>query len=175
MKDETIKFEIFRTSEALEYAETDTMELVDTTPAMLEGIEKVGSLGLEDGSQIKLLFAMPGMSLTYGWFKSHFPLPLHSHDADCVYFVIAGTLRLGNEQLGPGDGFFVGSDVPYTYHVGPDGVEILEFRTKDKFNIKIKGKTADYWEKIAAKLLEARNDWPGQGRPSELRDPLETG
>ena len=31
----------------------------------------------------------------------------------------------------PGDGFFVGRDVPYNYRPGPDGVEVLEFRTAD--------------------------------------------
>ena len=37
---------------------------------------------------------------------------------------------------------FVGKDVPYNYKPGPQGVEVLEFRTADTFDIRFLGKTA---------------------------------
>ena len=51
---------------------------------------------------------MPGSAVA-------FPCPATVHNADCLYFIVAGSLRLGSEELGPGDGFFLGVDVPYTY------------------------------------------------------------
>ena len=90
-----------------------------------------------DGTTVKLLFSMPGMSLTHAWFKSGFPLPRHSHDTDCLYYIVAGSIRIGTEELGKGDGFFVGADVPYAYTPGADGVEILEFRASNAFDIKL--------------------------------------
>jgi hypothetical protein len=37
--------------------------------------------------------------VSYAWFKSGYPLPLHSHDADCYYLVIAGSMKVGSEVL----------------------------------------------------------------------------
>lgn len=122
--------------------------------------------GIEDGNITKLLFATPTMSLTYAWFKSDFPLPLHSHDADCLYYIIAGSLKLGTEMLGAGDGFFVGKDVPYAYKPGPEGVEVLEFRGADHFDIKFKGATSAYWDKIIAGMEAARGGWQSEAPPS---------
>lgn len=67
-------------------------------------------------------------SLTVVEFGPGYLLPLHSHGVDCLYYVESGSLRMGNETLGPGDGFFVGKDQPYAYRAGPDGVKVLEFR-----------------------------------------------
>ena len=108
---------------------------------------------------------MPGMSLTYAWFKSGFPLPLHSHNADCLYYIIAGSLKLGTEVLGAGDGFYVGTDVPYAYTPGAQGVEVLEFRTADRFDIRFLGKTAKFWDNTVAALRAERGNWPGQQPP----------
>lgn len=164
----TPRFRIFRRSESPAYAETDCMEVVGLTELMEKAIVRAGEAGDADGQEVKLLFSMPGMSLTYAWFKSGFPLPLHTHNADCLYYIIAGTLRMGTEDLGPGDGFFVGSDVPYTYKPGPNGVEVLEFRTSDHFNIRFLGKTQTFWDKTIASLEAEHPKWIGQRRPSEL-------
>jgi hypothetical protein len=109
------RFAIYRGADAPDFSELSVMETVGITPAIAAGIEAAQAEGAADGDMVKLLFAMPGMSLTYAWFKSGYPLPLHCHNADCLYYIIAGSLQLGTEQLGKGDGFFVGSDVPYSY------------------------------------------------------------
>ena len=160
------RFQIYRAADAPAYSETTCMETVGLTDIMLDGIARAGEAGDSDGNEVKLLFAMPGMSLTYAWFKSGFPLPLHSHNADCLYYIIAGSLKLGTEELGPGDGFFVGSDVPYTYKPGPDGVEVLEFRTVEHFDMKFQGRTAAYWDKVVAGMDAARPNWSSEAPPS---------
>jgi hypothetical protein len=157
-------FEIFRARDACDYDES-VMHSGPTTPVEQEGMAAMMEAGMLEGSHLKLLYKRPGMSLTYVWFKSGFPLPLHSHSADCLYFIVAGSLRIGSEELGPGDGFFLGTDVPYAYVPGDDGVEVLEFRTSDNFDFRSLGKTGAYWEKAVANLLAARDHWPEETAP----------
>lgn len=154
-----LPFEIFRAALAQDYAEGGPMHLAESSDADLVGMAAMAKEGLLEGSQVKLLYSRPGMSLTYVWFKSGYPLPLHSHNADCLYFVVAGSLRIGTEVLGPGDGFFLGTDVPYAYVPGDEGVEVLEFRTSNAFDFKSLGRTAAYWEKAVTNLRAARDGW----------------
>jgi hypothetical protein len=157
-------FEIFRAHDATDYDET-VMYPGPATDMDWQGAAALVEAGLNEGSRVKLLYSRPGMSLTYCWFKSGFPLPLHSHDCECLYFVITGSLRMGTEEFGPGDGFFVGTDVPYSYVPGENGVELLEFRTADRFNGTPLGKTRAYWEKALTNLLAAKVSWPDQEAP----------
>jgi hypothetical protein len=101
-------FEIFRAHDATDYDET-VMYPGPATDMDWQGAAALVEAGLNEGSRVKLLYSRPGMSLTYCWFKSGFPLPLHSHDCECLYFVITGSLRMGTEEFGTGDGFFVGT------------------------------------------------------------------
>lgn len=165
--DDAPRFAIYRAAEAPDLDEMSCMEAVGVTPIIANGIERAAAEGAAEGNTVKVLFSMPGMSLTYAWFKSGFPLPLHSHNSDCLYYIVAGTLKIGTEELGAGDGFFVGSDVPYTYKPGPAGVEVLEFRTADKFDIRFLGKTTAFWDKTIASLRDLRPQWQGEQRPFE--------
>jgi hypothetical protein len=158
-------FQIFRARDAVDYAEGGPMYLSPMEPVESAGMAALSQAGMEEGSTVKLLYSRPGMSLTYCWFKSGFPLPLHSHSADCLYFIVAGSLKIGTEELGPGDGFFLGSDVPYAYVPGEDGVEVLEFRTSDRYDFKSQARNAAYWEKTLASLLAARGKWPDEQVP----------
>ena len=113
--------------------------------------------GMARGEQVKVLFNIPGFSLSHVWFKKDYPLPLHSHDCDCLYYVIAGSLQLGTEALGPRDGFFVPAGVPYTYKPGPEGVELLEFRHATQFNFNVLATGEAFWKR-AVETAEARNE-----------------
>lgn len=158
-------FEIFRARDAKDYAEGGPMHLAEASDVEMAGMAALAEAGMLEGSQVKLLYSRPGMSLTYVWFKSGYPLPLHSHSADCLYFVVAGSLRIGTEELGPGDGFFLGTDVPYAYVPGDEGVEVLEFRTSNSFDFRSLGKTAAYWEKAVKNLRAARENWDEETVP----------
>lgn len=160
------KFRVFRAHEGQDLTESQKMTLADLTPVIEAGVGRWVGAGVAEGNITKVLFSMPGMSLTYAWFKSGFPLPLHSHNADCLYYIIGGSIRLGTEDLGKGDGFFVSADVPYTYKPGPKGVEILEFRKVDSFDMKFQGKTEAYWDKIVAGMETNRLNWAEEQAPS---------
>ena len=123
---------------------------------------------LAAGKGVQLLYGAPGISLTKVWFKSGFPLPLHSHSGDCLYHILAGNIKMGTEELGPGDGFFVGNDVPYTYTAGPEGVEVLEFRNTNDLNIRFMSRNKTFWEKAGKKIAEKREVWKREQPPSAL-------
>jgi len=165
--DNAPRFAIYRGSDAADFDELDCMEMAGLTEIIENGITRAGEAGAGEGQQVKMLFAMPGMSLTYAWFKSGFPLPLHSHNADCLYYIISGSLRLGTEEMAAGDGFFVGADVPYSYTPGPNGVEVLEFRTTDHFDIRFLGKTKGFWDKTVASVAARRDHWEQETSPPD--------
>jgi hypothetical protein len=158
-------FAIFRARDAADYGEDGPMTAMPMAQTEIDGATRLTENGFLDGSTVKLLYSRPGMSLTYCWFKSGFPLPLHSHNADCLYFIVAGSLKIGSETLGPGDGFFLGGDVPYSYVPGEEGVEVLEFRTSDSFDIRMLAKGQSYWDKALANLLAAKGRWPEETAP----------
>jgi hypothetical protein len=149
---------IYRAAEAQDYAEHDVMSLDDLTPVMAQGLASY-SQAESNGEVVKLLFAAPGFSLSYVWFKSGYPLPLHSHTSDCLYHIVGGSLQIGQEVLGVGDGFFIASDVPYTYQPGPEGVEVLEFRNTEKLNIRFRSNSKAAWDKAAAVLAAHAAAW----------------
>jgi hypothetical protein len=164
-KDGAPPFAIFRACDAVEYDETGVMTSQPLAEAAMAGSAAMLEAGMLEGSKLRLLFSRPGFSLSYAWFKSGFPLPRHSHNADCLYFIIAGSLRIGTEELGPGDGFFVGSDVPYTYMPGDLGVEVLEFRDSNNFDLKLLANNPEYWRKALDGLLRDREKWTEQIAP----------
>ena len=117
-----------------------------------------------------MLFQEPGdggMSLTYVWFKSGYILPRHSHDSDCLYYVLAGELQLGSRVLRKGDGMFIPADAGYTYQAGPLGVEALEFRSAGRFRFLFKNNSEAHWQRIAEVLRNNSEQWHDEPRPGE--------
>ena len=161
-------FEIYRASEARDYAEHAIQHMDDPPPAAIAALGKFAMEGSAAGQQVKLAYARPGFSLTHVWFKSGYPLPLHSHSGDCLYHITAGSIRIGEDVLGPGDGFFVENDVPYTYEIGPEGVEVLEFRATDQLDIRFKARGKAVWSRIVARLRERGPTWASEPPPSKV-------
>ena len=94
-------------------------------------------------------------SLTVVEFGPGYLLPLHSHGVDCLYYVESGSLRMGSETLGPGDGFFVGKDHPYAYRAGPEGVKVLEFRLGGFQDFKLVEPNVQGWKNRFRKSVAA--------------------
>lgn len=157
------RFAIFRAKDARCDSE---MDYEDLTAVAAAGAHRAMEAGASEGHELKTLFTMPGFSLTYVWFKSGFPLPRHTHNVDCLYYIVGGSLRLGSEELSVGDGFFVGQDVPYTYTPGPAGVEVLEFRAADAFNIKVLADNPAFWERAVESVRSHRSAWAEEKRPT---------
>jgi mannose-6-phosphate isomerase-like protein (cupin superfamily) len=166
------KLAVFRAAEGTPLEEYESMEPV-YSPDVLAGLTKLYEAGVSDGYSSRVLFesgGSNGFSLIYAWFKGNFPLTAHLHDADCLYFVIGGELTLGkgvgSEIVRAGDGFFVPAGHMYGYTAGPEGVEILEFRSVSKFNIEYKGQPPAAWAALAAIMAANRQQWKTQVPPS---------
>lgn len=159
------RFEIFRGADAPTLDDCACMTYEGNTPNLIAAQSQLADAMQVRGEYADVPYRREGMSLARLWVKSGFPLPLHSHDCDCLYYVVAGSIRMGTEKLAAGDGFFVGSEVPYAYTAGPEGAEVLEFRTTDSFNIKVRDKPVPAWEKLAGTLREGHARWADEQPP----------
>jgi len=168
VKQKPLAFQVFRARDADDFVHSGMMTS-DQTLA-----ETVGELsqamideGMLDGSKLSVLFRRPGgFSLTHVWFKSGFPLPSHSHSTPCLYYILAGSLTVGTQELGPGDGFYIAANTPYIYVPGPNGVEVLEFRDSDSFDIKVRDHNPKWWVKALERLKVSRKSWANEDPPS---------
>ena len=143
--------------------------------SVLAALKMLGDAGVKEGvgERTRLLFSEPGeegMSLVYAWFKSGYVLPFHSHNADCLYFVLGGELRMGSHVLGKGDGFFVPRDQGYGYEAGPDGVEVLEFRNATRFNLAYGANDENRWKRIAETYRDRAEIWAKETTPPSDRE-----
>jgi len=100
-----------------------------------------------------------GFSLVRARFNPGYKLPRHSHNSDCLYYVVSGSAIMGSQILGAGDGFFVRGDAPYTYEAGPDGVEVLEFRMATSFDIKIFDQSVERLQPLIDIAIANQDDW----------------
>ena len=173
MSDQPRKFQIFRAATAPTLEQSKVLRWEGITPEIDQGLKESVNAGIAEGSFAKILINIPGFSIAYAWHKSNYPLPLHSHDTDCCYLVIAGEMTVGNETLGKGDGLFVPAETGYTFFTGPDGVEFVEFRHANSWNIVFKSKSPATWAKIADKASAKREAWRSERQPFGLVEPLD--
>jgi hypothetical protein len=159
-------FAIFRGADAPLLGETGAMPLPPIAAESMPEFERAVASGLGDGERVRLIYSRPGFSLTHVWFKKDFPLPLHSHSADCLYYITAGSVRIGDKTLGKGDGFFIPKDMPYTYRAGPDGVELVEFRNAECFDFQFRADTPSFWKKAADICAANQEDWKAAPPPT---------
>ncbi|MFC0203032.1 cupin domain-containing protein [Novosphingobium soli] len=164
-EDQRPRFEIFRGADAPALDACDCMTYEGETPNLLAAQPRLQDAMQVRGEYADVPYRREDMSLARLWVKSGFPLPLHTHDCDCLYYVVAGSIRMGTQELVAGDGFFVGAEVPYAYTAGPQGAEVLEFRRTDRFNIRVKDKPVAAWEKLADTLREGHARWIDEAPP----------
>ena len=158
---------IYRAKDAAPLEETDMM----SAPTFSDGFVYPANGNGADvvaGQDVRVLYRQPeeegGFSLVYAWFKPNFVLPRHSHSADCLYYVVSGTVILGSQELGRGDGFFVPSGAPYKYSAGPNGVEVLEFRHARSFDMRITESSEGYAAMFALAAANAPR-WASMAAP----------
>lgn len=154
----------FTYAEAPELLETGIMEFGETPEAIIKNARD-DSLGV--GLVSRVLFAdapsendsADGLSLVHAWLAPHYDLPPHTHDGDCLYYIVSGSLLLGKRTLGAGDGFFVPKNSPYRYTAGPEGVEVVEFRTAVKFDYQYADADETRWKERLQYATDHREEW----------------
>jgi quercetin dioxygenase-like cupin family protein len=162
---DTSKFKIIRAKDGKDLMEAKCMTVAPWSETARAGMDRAVAAGIGGGDKVTILVDIPGFSIANVWFKHGYPLPLHSHSADCLYYIVAGSLKLGTEELGPRDSFFVPADVPYTYKPGPDGVELLEIRTQNAFDFVNYSNGAAFWDKAVESVEQHRDHWKTDERP----------
>jgi mannose-6-phosphate isomerase-like protein (cupin superfamily) len=151
---------IYRAEDAVDLSETDFMILPESPPKPVDDNGRTAIADAVVGYQIKVLARdTGGFSLVHVWFKGHYPLPRHSHNTDCMYYVISGVAIMGRQKLRAGDSFFVPANAPYQYTAGPEGVEVLEVRYgADHFDARVVD-GAGRGEVLAKALAANREQW----------------
>ena len=155
---------LFRAKDAVDLMETGLMSMPEMSPQTAASFGDNLAAGLGAGAQTKVLLQQNmeegGFSLVTLWFKPGFPLPRHTHNVDCLYYVISGSAIMGNQTLRAGDGFFVPEDAPYQYSAGPDGVEVLEIRHGvEQFDMKIPDARPEVVKAARETAQERRDEW----------------
>lgn len=120
------------------------------------------------GAALHHIFSSADMNVAYAWFKSEYPLPLHSHDVDCLYVIVAGSFKIGAEVLAKGDSIFIPADVPYTVTPGPEGVEFIEIRNSPDYGTDHRGKTDAYWDRVSETRKTRQPHWAKEAAPLRL-------
>jgi hypothetical protein len=167
MSKETMK--IFRAAEApLHVSEAGSVTVAESSQ---QGLAKVYEAGMADGFVLKTLFEGPGFALHYVWFKANYLLGRHSHNLDALYYIVAGSLQIGDEWLGAGDGIFLPADTQYVYTVGPEGVELLEFRHDAHFTTFVSGASQAFWDRALETVRVNREAWLAATPPRPARLP----
>ncbi|PPE74420.1 hypothetical protein C3942_06540 [Solimonas fluminis] len=164
------RLRVFRGSEATALG-PETMGTGPVSDEVRAGLARLAEAGVVAGKGEKnlLLFGRPGEdgpSLVYLWFKSGYVLPPHRHDGDCLYYILAGSLRIGKERLGKGDGLFVPAQAAYAYEAGPQGVELLEFRNATQFSISLMGGREGAWDRMIRAFRDNAQAWRDELPPS---------
>ena len=139
-------------------------------PAIVRGMKKIYEGGNTGGAMAVTLFSSATMHVSYVWFKSGYPLPIHSHDVDCFYQIFAGSMRVGNDVLEKGDGVMIPGGVPYTVTPGVEGVEFFEFRSGEDYDTHYRAKSDTYWDRVAATHAERKPIWAEEKAPYGLLD-----
>ena len=112
MEQDTSKFTIIRAKDGKGLMEAGCMTVAPWGETARAGMDRVMAAGASGGEEVKILVDIPGSSIANVWFKHGYPLPLHRHSADCRYYFVVGTTKLGTAVLGLRDKFFMPSGVP---------------------------------------------------------------
>jgi quercetin dioxygenase-like cupin family protein len=151
----------FTFRESVELFESGVMEIKDTPDAIFTAATDDS---MTFGMDTHVLFAdaeagTDGMSLAHAWLAPHYDLPPHSHNGDCLYYVVEGSIQLGKRELKKGDGFFVPKDSTYRYIAGENGAEVIEFRTAVAFDFRYRDTDPERWTDRFQTAATHREEW----------------
>jgi quercetin dioxygenase-like cupin family protein len=164
------RMSIYRREDAVDLDKTDMMLFATPSKRVADILANLDLSKFGTGTQAKVLMRHAGdsgFSLVYASFPPDYILGRHAHNTDCTYYVLSGEVRLGNQTLQAGEGFFVPANRPYGYTAGPAGVEVLEFRHATSFDIKPVEVKEDALAKIAEVTDTHQDMWRTYQPPRE--------
>ena len=155
---------IFRAEQATPIVETDFMGMPQMTDEALAAGGPEIFMASAPGTDVRVAIRQTpeegGFSILHVWFKADYPVPRHTHNADCLYYIVSGSAILGTQTLRAGDGFFIPAGAPYGYNAGPEGVELLEIRHNVwSFDLQMLESNASKWAAMADTIASHREVW----------------
>ncbi len=165
---------LYRATEGEDLMENGFMTAPEMSDEAKAGFTGALQAGLGEGSFLRVLVRETekdgGFSLIYIWYKPGYPLVRHTHETDCLYYLISGSIALGNQTLRAGDSLFIPADAPYQYTAGPEGVEILEIRHGvHQFGMKIPDASPARWQEMLDTAQARRDEWAALGPSPMMR------
>lgn len=156
-----LRFQIF---DGAPVAELDDLMAPPAIPAsVLESFAPADLAFLNEGFRTEPVFRdsdPSGFSLVNVRLAPDAILPAHTHEVDCLYYVLSGSIHLGRRVLGPGAGFFVPANKAYGYRAGSEGTAILEFRHATHFGMVITETSHSRWRELFDNA-KRHAGWPG--------------
>ena len=156
-----LRFQLFNGSPVGEL--DDLMTPPEMPASVIESFELADIALVNEGFRTEPIFCdsdPAGFSLVNIRLAPEAILPSHTHEVDCLYYVLSGSIVLGRRTLGAGAGFFVPADQPYGYRAGSEGAAVLEFRRSTRFGMVITDGSASRWREIVD-TAKRHNGWPG--------------
>ena len=129
------------------------------------GFAEAAAAGMHFGHDIRCLFRSRdpnGFSLCRMKLKQGFTTPRHRHNVDCLYYVLAGSVRAGNAILNEGAGLFVPAGTIYFLEAGPEGLDVLEFRGGVAFDVEYVRNDMGHWGKVVGAVMDNVTVWQAQ-------------
>jgi mannose-6-phosphate isomerase-like protein (cupin superfamily) len=167
------RFAIFTYQDAPMFWETDMLSELGGSDDARARYEEAWEAGHSRASLTKVLYRQDqpdGVSLIHAWQKPGKVMLRHSHDSDCLYYLVAGSIHLGNRTLGPGDGFFVPAGHPYGFVAGSEGAELLEIRPgATSFDLQVRDQSPEKWDEFVEAVRTHPTGWEGDDVPISRR------
>src|SRR5262245_20895456 len=92
---------IFRAEQAAPLLDTDFMGMPQMTEQAQAARGPEIFMGSAAGGDVRVSIRQTpeqgGFSILHVWFKADYPVPRHSHDADCLYYIVSGSAVMGNQ------------------------------------------------------------------------------
>ncbi len=162
--------EIHRFNDAKSQVEAG-LNRYSTPQSVNDTMAGLAAVGLREGFTSRCLYRSPdpdGFLLMHGWFKSNTIIPPHSHDTDCLYYVISGAISMGDQTLGSGDVLFVPANAVYSFFMGPEGAQFLEFRDVSDFDTNIRPGAPSFWDRMKGVVEANRENWRTETPPRSV-------
>ena len=124
-------------------------------------LDQMMNWGLSGGNVAKVLFkdgGEDGMSLVWSWFGPDYPLPRHSHNADCLYYVVAGEARHGQPHRRRGRRLLRARRRALRLHRGPRRHPDPRVPQRRQFDMQIT-EGLDRWDRIMEVVEEKSEAW----------------
>jgi len=120
---------IFRAEEATPILETDFMGMPTMTDEALAAGGPEIYMASAPGTDVRVAVRQTpeegGFSILHVRFKADYPVLRHTHDADCLYYIVSGSAYSYGRRMGPGDFLHADAGTDHSELWTEEGAQVL--------------------------------------------------